>query len=492
MAFDPSNRYRDRIESSTATYNNPYRLDRAPARAYETLQRKKPQRQDSAETEQQRLERQLLAEFQRNHFRLPAGRFVIVAEAGKFLILAILLPPYIFFYGMPKWMLEQVAPVVQKGAHLFGEGLERLFLRISAWTTDVFAIASERLRLRKKGKGEKKKPAREGDNLFKLFLKDVRSRLEAMKKSFNEFSTNFERRVDNGLNWVSRVGADLLRGGFRPFRYIGTHAMRISSDWQEALVKRLEKALLAVKKPWGDVKALLESTFSKAAEAAKSGYESIQAAQIRLVEYLSPIVIALLPPAISFFQRQVATPLQTAFQWSTKSLEVIGSIAAQSGSALKEKCASGLQWAAKISVSFSKHLAKPLKKWREKALAELLRRQNGFSEKMRRASKELKRLVQPLKEAFLRIGREAGRKGREFFKKSKDQAKKGCALFKKSAKWAAAELRILPRRVFLWIKYFLIWVYRMFKKVFWGIRVALTWAKIVTVHAIKTLSFSKT
>lgn len=57
--------------------------------------------------------------------------FIFVARAGKFVFLAIAMPPYILFYGLPKWVMVDVLPsLFQHGFkpfHILGEKLKKAF-----------------------------------------------------------------------------------------------------------------------------------------------------------------------------------------------------------------------------------------------------------------------------------------------------------------------------------------------------------------------------
>lgn len=66
--------------------------------------------QDSIESVQQRLNRELLERLHSKGPRLPHDTFVAVVHAGKYLFLAIMLPPYLCFYGLPRWFLVNLMP----------------------------------------------------------------------------------------------------------------------------------------------------------------------------------------------------------------------------------------------------------------------------------------------------------------------------------------------------------------------------------------------
>lgn len=65
---------------------------------------------DTIETTQQRLNREVLEKFQNTSSRLPHQTFVVAMQAGKYLFLAIMIPPYICLYGIPRWLLMDALP----------------------------------------------------------------------------------------------------------------------------------------------------------------------------------------------------------------------------------------------------------------------------------------------------------------------------------------------------------------------------------------------
>lgn len=58
-------------------------------------------------------QKQEVGERTRSHgLTLPHESFVAVAQVGKYLFLAIMLPPYLCLYGIPKWMIANLLPQV--------------------------------------------------------------------------------------------------------------------------------------------------------------------------------------------------------------------------------------------------------------------------------------------------------------------------------------------------------------------------------------------
>lgn len=95
-------------------YDNPYNV-RAQARPELTKRRQDNylKSQDTLGVHQEKLEKQLFMLLKQKNF-MGSGPFILITRAGKYLFLGLLLPPYIFMYGLPKWLLTALAPKLFK------------------------------------------------------------------------------------------------------------------------------------------------------------------------------------------------------------------------------------------------------------------------------------------------------------------------------------------------------------------------------------------
>lgn len=101
--------YRDSL-SKCNTYQNPYDLRYANNQKLRE-HRAEVHRMDKIESQQSRIERETLNRFLSGNFSMPGGdRMLIVARFGKYVLLMVMLPPYIFFYGLPKWLANEGLP----------------------------------------------------------------------------------------------------------------------------------------------------------------------------------------------------------------------------------------------------------------------------------------------------------------------------------------------------------------------------------------------
>lgn len=102
-----SDRYKDSVGSSNYYYTNPYREDFDYRRA-EQARTVKNRAVDSLETTQQRVERELLEKLMAKKGQMALGSIALLQQLGKFAFLALMLPPYIMFFGMPKLAFKKV------------------------------------------------------------------------------------------------------------------------------------------------------------------------------------------------------------------------------------------------------------------------------------------------------------------------------------------------------------------------------------------------
>jgi gas vesicle protein len=64
------------------------------------------------ESAQSRLNREMLNKVETMGLRLPHDSFVAVVQVGKYMVLAIMLPPYLLVYGIPKWLITTAIPEI--------------------------------------------------------------------------------------------------------------------------------------------------------------------------------------------------------------------------------------------------------------------------------------------------------------------------------------------------------------------------------------------
>ena len=120
--------YRDSM-GRCDTYSNPYDARIANNDALKQ-HRAKIYQKDRMESSTHRMEREAWRQFLSQNSAAREGRFTLAARAGKYAFLALMLPPYLFFYGAPKWLIQNGFPFLFEMAQLaskpFQKGLAKL------------------------------------------------------------------------------------------------------------------------------------------------------------------------------------------------------------------------------------------------------------------------------------------------------------------------------------------------------------------------------
>lgn len=95
------------------------------------------ERKDVLETKQQKLNREMFDRLHTQPMRLPHHSYVAVAQVGKYLFMAIMVPTYIFLYGIPKWLLVNALPqffIMVKSEY---QKIGKFFTELSSQVIDV-------------------------------------------------------------------------------------------------------------------------------------------------------------------------------------------------------------------------------------------------------------------------------------------------------------------------------------------------------------------
>lgn len=170
----------DSISSGAAYYSNPYRQDPGFRQADRVAvgQRKKV---DSI----QKLEKEL-------QNQLPPGPIVLAVEVGRYIILAIFLPPYYVLFKAPKWLFLQAKPFILKGLEK-GEALLKLVqsfiaLHLKNLVQKPLKILQKLFKLPKMPFRTTEFPAR----VAKALIKPFQAASHQLKKVIPYFQTKFQ------------------------------------------------------------------------------------------------------------------------------------------------------------------------------------------------------------------------------------------------------------------------------------------------------------
>lgn len=140
-----SDRYRDSIKSSDTYYVNPYREDFDYRRA-ERARAVKNLSLDRLESTQERIERELLEKILAKKSKITPASFILLGQLGKFLFVALMLPPYVVFYGMPKLVFKKLAVIASTTASQVGSYLSKFAATSSLYLNKIYTWPLNKIR----------------------------------------------------------------------------------------------------------------------------------------------------------------------------------------------------------------------------------------------------------------------------------------------------------------------------------------------------------
>jgi predicted PurR-regulated permease PerM len=232
---------------------------------------------DSLRTQQTRLEREMFDKFRTS---IPNDAVILVGKAGKFVFLAIMLPPYIFLYGIPKFMMVQVLPFLFEASKT---GISK-FVSILIDFSALVAIPLQAL------KKQLKRVQKKVQNLAETISKQMQAFAEMAKRGMERLTSPFVKAYDR----VSKFFAKLQMPHItfpkfslklpeikNPFGFVSTLAEQ-AMERLKALREKLANFPPKLKMPSTD---LFSNMAEKITEQAKAAAKVIDNA---LVAFISP------------------------------------------------------------------------------------------------------------------------------------------------------------------------------------------------------------
>lgn len=298
-----------RCENPSMLYDavrNPATVYKAPVQAVRLSK-------DVLETKQQRLNREMMEKLQSNSFRLPHQTYVVVAQVGKYVFMAIMLPPYLLLYGIPKWLLQGIFPQLFEIAKGEYYRVGRFLTKCSKRVTDLMkGVMAQMI-------GDSLKSARDK---AKHVLRIVMDRTKEMIKSIKNFSDKFYFKVSFNRRPFKNhfdIANQRLEKFLAPVKkgMKATHAAvkKKIKAWSTSLASQFSKKIAAPIKSWiapkldSGVKSMrarsqkvlkiLESTIQKAKKSIATPFEKSREAAKAVAAFIVPLVTQTAQPVIN-------------------------------------------------------------------------------------------------------------------------------------------------------------------------------------------------
>lgn len=326
MSLDPSKRYPDRIESGSRHYNNPYRQDLWARNSY---QASVARGRDQLETHNQRVERQLIEKFQKNNFKLMSGGFTAMVHLGKGIVLILVAPPYFMLFVMPRWAFYTLAPAAEK----MGEVIEKSFMRVSAWTVDIFGVFSTKIaefrsRMKKPKKEPKPRKETELDPRLVVMQQRIHAGLKSVRqvaKAFSDALVRMKNRLFDQVNHLRKQAVNHVIAMAQTVRQKLQDAIQYVQvrlvDWMRPKLETAAKVFAA-----------LDRTLEKAVHVVSAPVKRVFEVAAKVVQ---PVVHAAVVTT-QFMQALIAPPMQFLMKQTSKAAEAGQKVASKATSALQK------------------------------------------------------------------------------------------------------------------------------------------------------------
>lgn len=463
-----SDRYRDSITSSDSFYSNPYRQDLDYARGNQ-LRANLFKNKDTLENSQSQLEERLFDQFRENKFRLPLGKFAFIGQIGKYAFFAILLPPYIICWGIPKWIFQKTGPFVGSGFQSVGWLLEK----ISGSTNEFYQRLSEKIKLLIARKNTLKTNKESRTQAIQTLLKQ---NFAYARKAHQLLQQQLGVYLRQSLEPFKRVGQFL--------KHIGNGALIFKNLMKENLQNQLEKQKWQILKVAEKLKEKLIRNYKKLEEPFKKYYEQIASvANFAILVLYKPILITW------NFSLQFYSSL--SFAWpknSGNAFKKMVDLFSKSANNVKNQFSKNLNRLAKTGAFIAKGmikiadtLIKPLANFKNHALTLKAKAVETIRNFTAHSTSFLKKSFNPVRRFILRKlrEREGGfKKTKQFFKNTKEK------LFKKKneiSTWLLYKIKTFPGLVFDFIKLALLKT-RIFMQYLWA------WTRILARYGWQVLN----
>ncbi len=465
---------RDTISSANAYYNNQFRLDPGFVQGYAKIHTR--EMKDTLETKQQRLERHLETQFNLNQ-QVPSGKIVLIAQVGKYAILAFVMPPFYLFYEGPRWILITIQPFVQVAFEKVGA----ILLLISTFGIDIWAGLGKKLQVFKKPKDFVKEK-------FKNFSNALAKRVEVLGQKLHQVFQPVNQAMEKFKSYIP---------AFQEKKASFVHFLKI-------LPRLLQKKLEGQKDQFKAKFDIFKTFVTKIATQVQIPFIAAQKVLNPVVNTVKSQVSIITKPALNLSTAVFEIAKNAARKIAQQSKVIGNAIAVPFNIALKaieapiKTAFKRVEGVIKASASVAKEQVAKLSNVTTAALMPV---QRGFVQVKTFAEQSGLSLIQKTKIVLNRLKKMEPvirRVIKTVWDEGKKHAKKGFAKFKKTAvastqalvkgvSWGIQKIALIPSKLFTLWKKFQKWIRHITKKTIWALRLTLAWTKVLLRHALARL-----
>lgn len=444
---------------------------------------------DTIETTQQRLNREMLERFQNTSSRMPHQSFVVAAQAGKYLFLAIMIPPYICFYGIPRWLLMDALPQFFIIAKTESLRVGRFFSEMSKHVVDMMKGLLEQMigdSLRTMNQGAKNffgffaKAAKGVATIVGAFAENVQNVLGAIQERINQTRNRIHAKGKELQDKVGRMKDKVLDAAravvqtlLYPIDLFDKYLIKPPILWMKNQASAAAKA----------AHRMAVNTAQAVAKGIKKAVRPFIAAGQTVSHYVSDM----LKQAAQYVIQQATDWLKPKLAILERARDKTWRTLAKVGSSIRAKTE---ETSSAIAESVKHHIQIPI---------QLMVQAASFAWWM---------MAPPLSKQWLRL-KEGAYQGKRFFKSLGSGISSGvrgiagqgrwlakqmvvgagklAKLLKKALQWALMQLITLPRKTLRLLVWLLKSMVRFIRFIIYVIRLTVAWVWVVSGYARQLL-----
>ena len=272
---------RDSI-ASCDTYSNPYDLrpqaDLARRKTAENTIALSP---DSLEFKHAKMERELLEKFKKNEYFLPGnGKVAGAMSLGKFFLVAVLMPTYLFFYGFPRWLIKTTIPpaasvIVQAAQHIQGivrfsaQWIQNIYKMVTNKTENMFAWNRGSEQSKQSPSGFLSLTYNFIANKINTLVKGIQKTTETLLQKTNSIVTSIYHFVADPI--VNTINAQL-----QVVKNFTNAVAKVYAKMADVVVQQVHQFTEAVKQRFETVVNHVQAFFSPVVQFTVKRYEAAQ------------------------------------------------------------------------------------------------------------------------------------------------------------------------------------------------------------------------
>lgn len=226
---------------------------------------------DTLESTQKRLNRQMFERVQNLGLRLPHDSFVAVVHVGKYVFLAVMLPPYLCLYGIPRWMLVTAFPAMfdfaKQQTLRFGQFLQTLSISIVDLMKGILEqTLGDSLRTAKQYARNSYHTLMRAFEQVSAYAGEKLKQVQAIVQGIQQATSQFLDRVRERVNKVREQIASKI---ITPVQTMVNHLVQLSSTLVSRLNSVIQYGKTLPAKTIENVKNQYRNVAEKASEAYK-------------------------------------------------------------------------------------------------------------------------------------------------------------------------------------------------------------------------------